>query len=152
MAAAAQNAARIGQTTVEFPVQQVIEKGALNPKQQRILRRASQLLTEEFFESAKASKSVLGPQMSNADTIIQQRPMATIEDAASTVDYWAKQRKLLNYQRAELFDGLNFYTKRYGPNRPLGEFFSSNEYKGIADKYDKLQRQFRQKYPGFGAQ
>lgn len=152
MAAAAKEAARVGQTTVEFPVQQFVEKLELSPTQQRILRRAQQLLTEEFFESAKATRSVLGPQMSNADTIIQQRPMATIEDAASTVDYWAKQRKLLNYQRAELYDGLNLYTKRYGPTRPLGEFFSSKEYKGIADKYDNLQRQFRQKYPGFGAQ
>ena len=151
MAAAAQEAVRVGQTSVSFPVQQFVEKIALSPEQQKILRRASQLLTEEFFESAKATKSVLGPQMSNADTVIQQRPMATIEDAASTVDYWAKQRKLLNHQRAELFDGLNAHSKKYGAQVPMGAFFSSKEYKDIADKYDRLQRQFRQKYPGFGA-
>ena len=53
--------------SISVPVQTFVEKYNLKPEDQRILRRASQLLAEQFFEDAKAEKSVLGPQISNAD-------------------------------------------------------------------------------------
>jgi hypothetical protein len=80
---------------ISVPVQTFEEKNKLSPVEQRILRRASQLLAEQFFEDAKAEKSVLGPSISNVDSQFMQRPMVTERDAASTVKYWVKNHLLL---------------------------------------------------------
>jgi hypothetical protein len=142
-------AGRLG--SVSLPVQTFIEKTNLSKDDQKVLRRASQLMAEQFFENAKAEKSVLGPQISNADAQFMQRPMVTEKDAASTVQYWAKNHLLLNAQRGELFKSLQQHDQRVGANAPFGSYFGSDPYINIVKKYSDLNKQLRQRYPDFGA-
>ena len=137
--------------SIAAPVQTFEEKMKLSPADQKILRRASQLMAEQFFENAKAEKSVLGPQISNADAQFMQRPMVTEKDAASTVQYWAKNHLLLNAQRGELFKSLQQHDERFGTNAPFGSYFGSDPYINIVKKYSDLNKQLRQRYPDFGA-
>jgi hypothetical protein len=142
-------AGRLG--SISLPVQTFIEKVKLSPEDQKILRRASQLMAEQFFENAKAEKSVLGPQISNADAQFMQRPMVTEKDAASTVQYWAKNHLLLNAQRGELFRTLQNHDKQVGTTAPFGSYFGSDPYLNIVKKYSDLNKQLRERYPDFGA-
>jgi hypothetical protein len=137
--------------SVSLPVQTFVEKYNLSSTDQRILRRASQLLAEQFFEDAKAQKSVLGPQISNADAEFMQRPMVTEKDAATSVQYWTKNHLLLNAQRRELFETLNQYDKRFGTRAPFGSYFGSDDYLGVVKKYTDLNKQLRERYPDFGS-
>jgi hypothetical protein len=137
--------------SIALPVQTFEEKMKLSPADQKVLRRASQLMAEQFFENAKADKSVLGPQISNADAQFLQRPMVTEKDAASTVQYWAKNHLLLNAQRGELFKSLQQHDERFGANVPFGSYFGSDPYVNIVKKYSDLNKQLRQRYPDFGA-
>jgi hypothetical protein len=137
--------------SIALPVQTFEEKMKLSPADQKVLRRASQLMAEQFFENAKADKSVLGPQISNADAQFLQRPMVTEKDAASTVQYWAKNHLLLNAQRGELFKSLQQHDERFGANVPFGSYFGSDPYINIVKKYSDLNKQLRQRYPDFGA-
>jgi hypothetical protein len=137
--------------SVSLPVQTFVEKYNLSATDQRILRRASQLLAEQFFEDAKAQKSVLGPQISNADAEFMQRPMVTEKDAATSVQYWTKNHLLLNSQRRELFETLNQYDKRFGTRVPFGSYFGSDDYLGVVKKYTDLNKQLRERYPDFGS-
>jgi hypothetical protein len=137
--------------SIALPVQTFEQNMKLSPADQRILRRASQLMAEQFFENAKADKSVLGPQISNADAQFLQRPMVTEKDAASTVQYWAKNHLLLNAQRGELFKSLQQHDERFGANVPFGSYFGSDPYINIVKKYSDLNKQLRQRYPDFGA-
>lgn len=137
--------------SVSVPVQTFVEKYNLSATDQRVLRRASQLLAEQFFEDAKAFKSVLGPQISNVDAEFMQRPMVTERDAATSVQYWVKNHLLLNSQRGELFKTLNDYDKRYGTRLPFGSYFGSDDYLNVVKKYGDLNKQLRQRYPDFGS-
>lgn len=137
--------------SIALPVQTFEEKMKLSPADQKILRRASQLIAEQFFEDAKAVKSVLGPQISNADAEFMQRPMVSEKDAASTVQYWAKSHLLLNAQRGELFKALQQHDKQFGSNAPFGSYFGSDPYLNIVKKYGDLNKQLRQRYPDFGS-
>jgi hypothetical protein len=137
--------------SIAAPVQTFEEKMKLSSTDQKILRRAAQLMAEQFFENAKAEKSVLGPQISNADAQFMQRPMVTEKDAASTVQYWAKNHLLLNAQRGELFKSLQQHDERFGTNVPFGSYFGSDPYINIVKKYSDLNKQLRQRYPDFGA-
>ena len=87
----------------------------------------------------------------SADANFMQRPMVTEKDAASTVQYWAKNHLLLNSQRGELFKNLNQYDQRYGTRVPFGSYFGSDDYNGIVKKYSSLNRQLRERYPDFGS-
>ena len=137
--------------SISAPVQTFEEKMKLSPADQRILRRASQLIAEQFFEDAKAVKSVLGPQISNADAEFMQRPMISERDAASSVQYWVKNHLLLNAQRGELFKALQQHDKQFGANAPFGSYFGSDPYLNIVKKYGDLNKQLRQRYPDFGS-
>lgn len=154
--AAIQAAAQEGVTAGRFgnislPVQTFLEKVKLAPEEQRVLRRAAQLMAEQFFETAKAEKSALGPQISNADAQFMQRPLVTEADAASTVKYWSEQRMVLNHQRGEIFKSATQFDKKYGTSLPAGRYFDSPDYLSIVKKYDDLQTQLRARHPDFGA-
>jgi hypothetical protein len=142
-------AGRLG--SISLPVQTFIEKNNLSKDEQKILRRASQLMAEQFFEDAKAEKSVLGPSISNNDTVLMKAPMVTEKDAASTIQYWTKNHLLLNAQRGELFKSLQQHDQKYGANVPFGSYFGSDPYLNIVKKYSDLNKQLRQRYPDFGA-
>lgn len=148
----AQEGVQIGRLgSIALPVQTFEEKMKLSPSDQKVLRRASQLIAEQFFEDAKAVKSVLGPQISNADAEFMQRPMVSEKDAASTVQYWVKNHLLLNAQRGEMFKALQQHDQKYGANAPFGSYFGSDPYINIVKKYGDLNKQLRQRYPDFGA-
>lgn len=142
-------AGRLG--SISLPVQTFVEKQNLSPTEQKVLRRASQLIAEQFFEDAKANKSVLGPQISNVDAEFMQRPMVSEKDAATTVQYWVKNHLLLNAQRGELFRSLQQHDQRVGTRAPFGSYFGSDDYLGIVNKYSNLNKQLRQRYPDFGS-
>ena len=150
--AAAQEGITLGRVgSISLPVQTFLEKVKLAPEEQRVLRRAAQLMAEQFFETAKAEKSALGPQISNADAQFMQRPLVTEADAASTVRYWAEQRMVLNHQRGELFKSASQFDQKYGASLPAGRYFNSPDYLSIVKKYDDLQTQLRARHPDFGA-
>lgn len=150
--AAAQEGITLGRVgSISLPVQTFLEKVKLAPEEQRVLRRAAQLMAEQFFETAKAEKSALGPQISNADAQFMQRPLVTEADAASTVKYWTEQRMVLNHQRGELFKSASQFDQKYGTSLPAGRYFNSPDYLSIVKKYDDLQTQLRARHPDFGA-
>ena len=142
-------AGRLG--SISLPVQTFIEKNNLSSTDQKILRRASQLMAEQFFEDAKAEKSVLGPSISNNDAVLMKAPMVTEKDAGTTIQYWAKNHLLLNSQRGELFKSLQQHDNQYGANAPFGSYFGSDPYLNIVKKYSDLNKQLRQRYPDFGS-
>ena len=148
---AAQTAAQEGVQTprgsVALPVQKALEKLRLEPKDQELLRRASQLMAEQFFENAKANKSILGPQISNADAQFMQRPMVTEADSAANIKYWVQQHILINKQRNDLFSSLSRYDRQYGTSVPAGAYFDSPDYRGIISKYDALNQQLIERSP-----
>ena len=148
---AAQTAAQEGIQTprgsVALPVQKALEKLRLEPKDQELLRRASQLMADQFFENAKANKSILGPQISNADAQFMQRPMVTEADSAANIKYWVQQHILINKQRNELFSSLNRYDRQYGASVPASAYFDSSDYRGIIAKYDSLNQQLIERSP-----
>ena len=151
-----QNAAQEGVTagrlgSVSLPVKTFLEKTKLSPEDQKVLRRASQLFAEQFFENAKAAKSALGPQISNADAQFMQRPIATEADADTSIKYWVKNHMLLNKQKAEEFTALRDFEKRGGAQRSPGAYFTSSGYIDVNSRYSSLRKQLQEQYPDFGA-
>jgi hypothetical protein len=145
---AGQEGLQIGRVgSVSLPVQTVVQKLKLSETDQAFLRRATQLMAEQFFENAKANKSILGPQISNADAQFMQRPMVTEADSAANIKYWVQQHVLINKQRGELFKSLNTFDQRMGPRVPAGQYFSSPDYYNIVEKYNELNRQLIERSP-----
>jgi hypothetical protein len=145
---AGQEGLQIGRVgSVSLPVQTVVQKLKLSETDQAFLRRATQLMAEQFFENAKANKSILGPQISNADAQFMQRPMVTEADSAANIKYWVQQHILINKQRGELFKSLNTFDQRMGPRVPAGQYFSSPDYYNIVEKYNELNRQLIERSP-----
>ena len=151
-----QNAAQEGVTAgrlgnVSLPVKTFLEKTKLSGEDQKVLRRASQLIAEQFFESAKAAKSALGPQISNADAQFMQRPMVTEADADTSIKYWVKNHMLFNKQKADEFKALGDFEKRGGAQKSPGAYFTSPSYVDVNSRYSSLRRQLQEQYPDFGA-
>ena len=151
-----QNAAQEGITagrlgSVSAPVKTFLEKVKLSPDEQKVLRRASQLFAEQFFENAKAAKSALGPQISNADAQFMQKPMATEADADTSIKYWVKNHMLFNKQKGEEFTALRDFQKSGGAQRSPGAYFTSPGYVDVNSKYSSLRKQLQEQYPDFGA-
>jgi hypothetical protein len=151
-----QNAAQEGVTagrlgSVSLPVKTFLEKTKLSPDDQKVLRRASQLIAEQFFENAKAAKSALGPQISNADAQFMQKPMVTEADADTSIKYWVKNHMLFNKQKADEFGALGQFEKRGGAQKSPGLYFRSPEYMDVNSRYSNLRKQLQQQYPDFGA-
>jgi hypothetical protein len=151
-----QNAAQEGITagrlgSVSAPVKTFLEKVKLDKDEQKVLRRASQLFAEQFFENAKAAKSALGPQISNADAQFMQRPMATESDADTSIKYWVKNHMLFNKQKADEFKALGEFEKRGGAQRSPGAYFTSPGYVDVNSRYSSLRKQLQEQYPDFGA-
>lgn len=150
---AAQEGIQVGRLgSVSLPVQKTLEKIRLAPREQELLRRATQLMAEQFFENAKANKSILGPQISNADAQFMQRPMVTEADSAANIKYWVQQHVLINKQRNDLFSSLNQFDRKYGANVPASRYFDSDEYRNILKRYDDLNQQLIERSPFYNRQ
>ena len=150
---AAQEGVQVGRMgSVSLPVQKTLEKIRLSPREQELLTRATQLMAEQFFENAKANKSILGPQISNADAQFLQRPMITEADSAANIKYWVQQHVLINKQRNDLFASLNRFDRKYGANVPASRYFDSDDYRSILKRYDDLTRQLIERSPFYRQQ
>jgi len=130
------------------PVQEFLSKVKLPPDQQKVLARASTIIARQFFENARVNKSVLGPQISNADVTLLQAPMVSTKDAADAIKYYAKESILGMKMRQDYFGALRNWDKQTGLKAPFGDFFSSPTFEDIAKRYQSLYDQlYQQHYP-----
>lgn len=147
LGAAAQEGFKISQGySVSAPVTTFLEKLKLDPSKQAIARRITMLLDEEFFNRAQIGKSVLGPAISNADTVLLKSPMARPEDPASLIMYWAKHGILANKQMDDLYKAANDFDTRTGGRESARNFFNRDA-RPVLDRYSdlfsQLNRQFK---------
>jgi hypothetical protein len=141
MKAAAQEGVTTPWGSFSLPAKTMEEKYKLSEDDQRDLSIAQKILGRQFFENAKTNKSVLGPQISNADVILLKAPLITDQDSAEAIKYWVKQNVLANKQKDELYKNLTAFDQKYGSKVPTSQFFTGAEYKAIFDRYDNLFRE-----------
>ena len=144
---AANEGFRAGPYTVSLPVKDFVEKLKLSPDQQSIARRIAMLLDEEFFNRAALAKSALGPQISNADSILMKSPMARPEDSAKLIRYWALHGQMVNRQNNEMYRAYNQWLDQTKGKAPVRQFFN-RQGREITNKYTPY---FERLQDGFGA-
>jgi hypothetical protein len=142
---AANEGFRAGPYTVSLPVKEFVEKLTLNPKEQAIARRVAMILDEEFFNRAALAKSALGPQISNADSILMKSPMARPEDAPQLIRYWALHGQMVNRQNDELYRAYNAWLDRTKGKAPARQFFDK-EGRVIINKYTPFFEQLQDRF------
>lgn len=151
LGAAAQEGIKIGNMgQISLPINEFLTKVKLSKEEQAQLRRASQILADEFFERAKGYRSVLGPQMSNFDAELMNKPMATAADSAANIKYWVKGAILTNKQRDEIFRSLNQFEDQTQGRASARQFFNSPQYRDILNKYNQLYDQFTKQHSPAG--
>lgn len=143
---AANEGFRAGPYTVSLPVKDFVEKLKLSPEEQTTARRIAMLLDEEFFTRAALAKSALGPQISNADSILMKSPMARPEDSAKLIGYWSLHGKMVNRQNEEMYKAYNQWLDQTKGKAPVRQFFNK-EGRVIMDKYTPY---FERLQDGFG--
>ena len=145
IAAAAQQGAQVGSTSVSLPVTTFLEKAKLSPQDQQVARRVAQLLDQEFFTRAALAKSALGPQISNVDAIAMRSPMARPEDGAQLIKYWSLHGVLVNKQNDELVNAYNNWLDSTKGKQPTRKFWNT-EGRKILNQYtpyfQKLEKDF----------
>jgi hypothetical protein len=139
----------VGQTRVRLglPIQKFKEKAELSKDEQQALRNVERLLGSEFLSSLRANKGLLGSNPSNNDAILLQKPMASIEDNAKAIQFWARNSLLLNKQREAMYNGYQQHMQQAGPSSSPGSFFRPGSiYEKINNDYEthrqKLFRMF----------
>ena len=145
LAAAANEGFKVGTYSVSAPVQTFLNKLNLTPDEQKVARRVAMLLDEEFFNRAAYNKTVLGPQISNADTVLMKSPMARPEDSAKIIAYWAQHALLTNRQAAELFSAATKYPANRSP-----KYFIADEASNIMNAYTPRYQVLQQRFSGGG--
>lgn len=143
---AANEGFRAGPYTVSLPVKDFVEKLKLSPEEQTTARRIAMLLDEEFFNRAALAKSALGPQISNADSVLMKSPMARPEDSAKLIGYWSLHGKMVNRQNEEMYKAYNQWLDQTKGKAPVRQFFNK-EGRVIMDKYTPY---FERLQDGFG--
>lgn len=141
LAAAANEGFKVGQYSVSAPAQTFLQKLKLSPEEQAVARRVTMLLDEEFFNRAVYNKTVLGPQISNADATLMKSPMARPEDSAKIIAYWAQHALLTNRQARDLYNAAMKYPANRSPKYFIGED-AANIMSAYTPRYQVLQRQF----------
>lgn len=141
LAAAANEGFKVGQYSVSAPAQTFLQKLKLSPEEQAVARRVTMLLDEEFFNRAVYNKTVLGPQISNADATLMKSPMARPEDSAKIIAYWAQHALLTNRQARDLYNAAMRYPANRSPKYFIGED-AANIMSTYTPRYQVLQRQF----------
>jgi hypothetical protein len=144
---AANEGFRAGPYTVSLPVKDFVEKLKLNPEEQSTARRIAMLLDEEFFNRAALAKSALGPQISNADSVLMKSPMARPEDSAKLIRYWALHGQMVNRQNDEMYRAYNQWLDQTKGKAPVRQFFDKQG-REITNKYTPY---FERLQDGFGA-
>jgi hypothetical protein len=143
--AAAAEGIKVGPYQVSAPVKEMLQKSNLTPEQQTVARRIDMLLNEEFFNRAALAKSALGPQISNADSILMRSPMASSGDSAKLINYWSLHGQLVNRQNEEMHKAYNQWLDQTKGKAPVRQFFSKDG-RVIMEKYnpyfERLQDRF----------
>lgn len=146
LARAAQEGVRVGPYQLSGPANEFMAGLNLTPAQSDIARRMAQLLDEEFFARANAYKSVLGPQMSNADALLMRSPMASPTDRAKLIEYWAMNGILSNKQFEEMYRTYDGWAQRTGGRASPRNFWSTDGRDVMlkyADLFTQLQSTFQ---------
>jgi hypothetical protein len=141
LAASANEGFKVGQYSVSAPVQTFLQKLNLTPQEQAVARRVTMLLDEEFFNRAVYNKTVLGPQISNADATLMKSPMARPEDSAKVIAYWAQHALLTNRQAAELYNAAMKYPANRSPRGFIAQD-AANIMNTYTPRYQVLQQRF----------
>jgi len=135
-----------------LPVQKYIENAKFTKEENDAFARANQVLGNIFLGNVKSNKGLLGVNPTDNDARLLQAPMATTADTSKSVQFWARQELLKNYQRQELYKGLAEHDKKVGKTADPSSFFTdSDAYNSILDNYSK-RRQLLQKQVGPTAQ
>jgi hypothetical protein len=131
--AAANEGFTVGPYRVSAPVETFLKGLKLPEAQQDAARRIAMLLDEEFFNRAAANKSVLGPQISNADTILMKSPLARPQDSARIIAYWATHGLLTNRQIDDMYGAAIKYPSNRSPKNFIGD-----DVRRVMDSYTPL--------------
>ena len=135
-----------------LPVQKFIENAKFTKEENDAFTRANQVLGSIFLGNVKSNKGLLGVNPTDNDARLLQAPMSTTADTAKSVQFWARQELLKNYQRQELYKGLADHDKKFGKTADPSSFFTNSDaYNFILDNYSK-RRQLLQKQVGPTAQ
>lgn len=139
MASAAQEGLAVDTATwrarVGVPMDKIIEKYKLTPDEQQAMRDVTRLIGSEFLSNVKANKGLLGINPTDNDARLLQAPMASLEDSARAVQYWSRNQRLANAQRADLTKALSEHDRRVGTTANPELFFTSPEYSRILGDY-----------------
>lgn len=138
---AANEGFRVGPYQVSAPVEAFLTGLKLPTNMQEDGRRIAMLLDEEFFNRAASNKSVLGPQISNADTVLMKSPLARPSDSARIIAYWATHGLLTNRQVDDMYNAA----RQYPSNRSPKDFIGS-DVRRIMDSYNPLFDRIRQDF------
>lgn len=138
---AANEGFRVGPYQVSAPVEAFLAGLKLPTNMQEDGRRIAMLLDEEFFNRAASNKSVLGPQISNADTVLMKSPLARPSDSARIIAYWATHGLLTNRQVDDMYNAA----RQYPSNRSPKDFIGS-DVRRIMDSYNPLFDRIRQDF------
>lgn len=149
LAAAAEQGASTPWGAFSLPVNEFLSKVKLPPVEQQALARISNLIAKQFFENARVNKSILGPQISNADVTLLQAPMITAKDSAEAIKYYAKENIVGMNMRGELNKLYGVWNKKYGPASGFSDFFTSSDYNSVMDRFDKYYQELYSKHNPF---
>jgi len=149
LAAAAEQGASTPWGSFSLPVNEFLSKVKLPPVEQQALARISNLIAKQFFENARVNKSILGPQISNADVTLLQAPMITAKDSAEAIKYYAKENIVGMNMRGELNKLYGAWNKKYGPGSGFSDFFTSSDYNSVMDRFDKYYQELYSKHNPF---
>lgn len=149
LAAAAEQGASTPWGSFSLPVNEFLSKVKLPPAEQQALARISNLIAKQFFENARVNKSILGPQISNADVTLLQAPMITAKDSAEAIKYYAKENIIGMNMRGELNKLYGAWNKKYGPASGFSDFFTSSDYNTVMDRFDKYYQELYSKHNPF---
>jgi murein DD-endopeptidase MepM/ murein hydrolase activator NlpD len=137
LATLAQSGFKVGTFGLSIDVYDAMKKG-WSSEVQTNLREMEMILADVFIDRAKSSKSAFGPQISNADILFMQAPMASVRDPQKLVLGFAQQEKLKNQQLIDL--GKTYGTwrrKARGTTSHASDFFDTPEYETLNDQYAK---------------
>lgn len=135
VATLAQSGLKIGTFGLSLDVYDAMKKGWSRDVQTN-LREMEMILADVFIDRAKSSKSAFGPQISNADILFMQAPMASVRDPQRLVLGFAQQEVLKNKQLMDLGNAYGGWLDSVqGTNKSASQFFRTKEYTTINKQY-----------------
>jgi murein DD-endopeptidase MepM/ murein hydrolase activator NlpD len=135
LATLAQSGFKVGTFGLSIDVYEAMKKD-WSAETQTNLREMEMILADVFIDRAKASKSAFGPQISNADILFMQAPMASVRDPQKLVLGFAQQEVLKNKQLMDLGESYGTWRRGVrGTTSHASDFFDTKEYKSLNTQY-----------------